>query len=324
MSNNIFRKSSLDRLSSPEQLDSLVKVTNSKGWVGLIGILVIIAVAIIWSFQGSIATQLHGEGVLVSSDGLQIVNTPNGGQITDVSVSPGDRIEEGDVVARVEAPEARSNVRQTAQELSELEEQLLEEGGTAEKRQELGSEIARLKAERDSQTDELLSESRVISPYSGRVTEVLIESWDYVAAGTSAVMIEPEGEDIVNLEGVFYVPATEAPRLNPGMEVRITPSGIDKETYGYLEGRINEVGSYPATNEGMMQVLNNESLVQRLSGEEVMVEVRVDLVPSGDNPSGYSWSISNGPPFQMNNGTLSSGEVVISETSPIQTFFLQQ
>ena len=44
----IFRKVALERLSSPEQLDQMVQVTNPKGWLALTGLGAIVGGLAIW------------------------------------------------------------------------------------------------------------------------------------------------------------------------------------------------------------------------------------------------------------------------------------
>ncbi len=48
MNLNVFRKVSLERLSSPEQLDQLLRVTSPKSWISFIGVASIIVIAILW------------------------------------------------------------------------------------------------------------------------------------------------------------------------------------------------------------------------------------------------------------------------------------
>lgn len=63
MNNNIFRKKSLERISSPEQLNDYIKVSNPGIWL-IITALVIIAISFsIWSVSGNITTEISANGV---------------------------------------------------------------------------------------------------------------------------------------------------------------------------------------------------------------------------------------------------------------------
>src|SRR5690625_3300256 len=97
----IFRKVMLERLSSPEQLDTLMRVTSPKGWIALIAMVCILVTAVFWSVFGTISTKVHGQGIMVSPDGVHNVVSQSAGQISDVSVQMDDYVEKGQVIARI-------------------------------------------------------------------------------------------------------------------------------------------------------------------------------------------------------------------------------
>lgn len=71
---SIFRQESLERLSSPEQLDQLMQVVNSKSWLSLAALGTLVGLVLVWSIFGRIPVAIAGRGVLVypsdSSDEL--------------------------------------------------------------------------------------------------------------------------------------------------------------------------------------------------------------------------------------------------------------
>jgi hypothetical protein len=71
MQRRIFRKSALDRLASPEQLDQLIQITDLRGWLALVALSVLVAVALIWGVAGEILITVDGTGILqdVDADG---------------------------------------------------------------------------------------------------------------------------------------------------------------------------------------------------------------------------------------------------------------
>lgn len=73
---SIFRKESLERLSSPEQLDQLMQVVNAKSWMPLATLGSLLALAVIWSVLGRIPITAIGKGALVHPDASsnQLVN----------------------------------------------------------------------------------------------------------------------------------------------------------------------------------------------------------------------------------------------------------
>lgn len=58
MNNNIFRKKNIDRLSSPEELNEYIKVTNPGVWMALAAIIVLLLGLCTWAFLGRIDTKV--------------------------------------------------------------------------------------------------------------------------------------------------------------------------------------------------------------------------------------------------------------------------
>ena len=125
MSNNnqIFRKVSLERLSSPEQLDLLMRVTSPKGWVALIALCTLVVMAIYWGFFGSIPTKVSGTCILMSTNGASEIVSPGVGRVTDISVDVGDSIHQGQIVARIDRFDALDQIRIIEAKLHELKAQ---------------------------------------------------------------------------------------------------------------------------------------------------------------------------------------------------------
>lgn len=58
MENNIFRKKSLDRVASPEQLDDYIRVSNPGVWMVLIAVIILLAGVCVWGVFGHLDTVL--------------------------------------------------------------------------------------------------------------------------------------------------------------------------------------------------------------------------------------------------------------------------
>ncbi|MBQ9252439.1 MAG: HlyD family efflux transporter periplasmic adaptor subunit [Clostridia bacterium] len=135
---NVFRKSALDKISSPDQLDKVLKVTSPMSWLALLGVTLIIALVVAWSFVGSLPSTITASGVIVSantstntilstqrgtvqrvgssgarvydgtavlelatSSGTELVNSNLLGTVSEVLVKPGDTVENGTEILRV-------------------------------------------------------------------------------------------------------------------------------------------------------------------------------------------------------------------------------
>ena len=117
---SIFRKAALDRLSSPEQLDRLMQVTDPRGWIALVGLGAVVLFAGVWSVVGRIPTTISGTGILLSSAGIREVESLGSGVISDVRVVVGDRVGVGDTIALVGQPRLGQQVEQAQERLSLL------------------------------------------------------------------------------------------------------------------------------------------------------------------------------------------------------------
>jgi HlyD family secretion protein len=117
---NVFRKVSLDRLSSPEQLDQLMQVTDARGWIILSALGVVLVTAVLWGFLGSVSQDVPCSGMLVKSGGVFEVSAPSTGRITDLAVRVGDTVTEGQVVARMAHPDLAEKLFEAQAVLTEL------------------------------------------------------------------------------------------------------------------------------------------------------------------------------------------------------------
>src|SRR4051812_16788438 len=120
----VFRKISLDRLSSPEQLDQVMQVTNPRGWIALAAVGLLLLTAVVWGVTGSLAEKVGGRGMLVKSGGVLEVVSNAPGRVTDVAVAVGDSVTEGQVVAWVAQPELFDNLQAARDKLAHLQADL--------------------------------------------------------------------------------------------------------------------------------------------------------------------------------------------------------
>lgn len=399
----IFRKVALERLSSPEQLDQLVQVTDPRGWLALTGLGALILAALGWGVWGSIPTEARGEGILLRQGGVSDLVTVAAGQVEEMLVSVGDVIRKGQPVARIrqdallrqvqdggakltnlraeyndmlryageqrrlraqDLAQQRANLEraiETAEkdmgllrERLEAERPLLDDGlitkqaflttqqslntkrdETARLRLELGGlDLKRLEADqqldqqletRQSSIRDLEAEIRelnaklgenvnVLSPYAGRVLEVVADRGDVVNPGTPLLSVEVLSE---NLEAVLFVPASAGKRVQPGMVVRVSPSTVKREEYGSILGKVTWVAEFPSSSRGMTRLLGNEALVTSLMEQGPPIQVNVALTPDASTPTGFRWSSSKGPSIKISSGTLAAGDVVVKADRPI-------
>ncbi len=121
--NKIFRKQALERLSSPEQLDQLLKVVSPIAWLPLATACSLVFVAAAWSVLGRLPLKVNGEGVLIYPHRVVPFEAPNEGQILTIHIQPGDRVEKGDIIATLKQSQLEKQLQQQRDKLAELEGQ---------------------------------------------------------------------------------------------------------------------------------------------------------------------------------------------------------
>jgi hypothetical protein len=240
----------------------LLKVTSSRGWLALLGLVILLAAVVVWSIFGSIPSTIKGEGILIRGESVQLINAPQAGRVGRIAVSAGDDIQPNQLIASITTDSDRVEIR---------------------------------------------------SPRAGRVLEIRASEGSFVEVGTVLVSFELAQDD---LGAVLYLPAAVGNRVQPGMEVQVSPSTVSQQDYGVLLGHVSTVGDYPATVQGMFRVLGSDELAQTLSSQGASIEVRIEFTKA-DTPSGYLWSSPAGPPTPVQSGTFCSATIIFGELHPI-------
>ena len=97
----VFRKSAIERLSSPEQLDKALAIGSPMSWLALIGVTIMIVVALVWSVVGTLPTMLDASGIIVTPDSTGAIFTDVTGVVSKVHVKKGDELHKGDKVVDI-------------------------------------------------------------------------------------------------------------------------------------------------------------------------------------------------------------------------------
>ncbi|MCR5237227.1 MAG: hypothetical protein K6E34_08535 [Lachnospiraceae bacterium] len=107
---DLYRKSSLDKLSSPEQLDRMIQITPPMFWISAIGGCGILLVALLWSIFARLPINVQSNGIFISKDGIQAVYSENSGIVKEVLVSRGEMVSENTVIARFDTKSIQSKI----------------------------------------------------------------------------------------------------------------------------------------------------------------------------------------------------------------------
>lgn len=120
---SIFRSVALERLSTPEQLDQVMRVTSPLQWLMMVALLTLVLASLVWSVIATVPVKVAAQGILISPGGVLAVASEHGGRITKLMVRSGDKVTAGQVVAHLEQPDLRQELETARAEFAELTSQ---------------------------------------------------------------------------------------------------------------------------------------------------------------------------------------------------------
>jgi len=222
----IFRKVALERLSSPEQLDQLLRVTEPRGWLALGGLGAVIVASLGWAVFGSIPTEARGEGILLRRGGVSSLVAAEAGQVEELLVGVGDVIATGQVVARIRQEELLRQIQDSRDKLTDVraeyrdllryagEQRRLRERDLAQQRANLERSIRALEREVELARERVAVEQQLLA--DGLITkQTLLASEQRLNAAQdrlASARLERNGLELKRLEAEQEVDQQAATR----------------------------------------------------------------------------------------------------------------
>ena len=303
----LFSREALDKMRSPEKLDTLLHITTPVAWIGLSAIVLLLLGVVMWSIMGSFTVKADGYGLIMDTGGVRKVVAITSGQVSDVYVGTG---------AKVQKNQKLFSMAQTIMSMDTL---------ATLNSVELGTHINDVEQRVNNHDGKRMAEEaseQIYSPYNGIVTELLVDPGTVVQAGEelATIRLNEERNDLI---GVMYVSVEKGKRLEPGMSIQLAPNGADTSQSGSLLGIVRSVSEYPVDQKSMARNLGNSQLSQTILQQlqNSAVEVRFDLIKNEKDESGYLWTSMVGKHNQITPGTYVTGSVVIDRKPPIEKVF---
>ncbi|MEF3306246.1 HlyD family efflux transporter periplasmic adaptor subunit [Paenibacillus sp. GYB003] len=287
MNRNVFRKTSLERMSTPDKLDVLITITRPPYWIALASVLLLVAAAVAWSLTAAIPVRIGGAGVLTTPGGVVQVNALQDGQLTDISVEPGQYVERGQTIARMYNPAWAEAARP-------------------------GDPAAQ---------ERLAAQTKVVAMQEGTVAAVHRGVGEWVKSGDSVVALQT-GDPRRDMEAVVYLPLEKAKAIGPGTAVRVKLSGEAAGENGALVGEVAHVASIPADRDRMLRMTGNAGMVEQFARQGPVAEVRIRLEREPAHPSGLRWTApKTDSRFVPQSGLPCAVDFTIRTVRPIEWLF---
>jgi len=232
---------------------------------------------------------------------------------------------EKELTTRSRVREAQTQYESAAQEimgyksdLTDIESREMDlSAGFEKERFALNYEISQARLKIGQLEEKRHLESRIVSPHNGRVLEIFKNSGKVIQIGEPMASIEVTGGQDDPLSAHVYFQPRDGNKIKTRMAVRIIPSTVKVEESGYLLGSIRQVSGFPASQKGMLRVLQNQDLVSSLSSGGAPIAVAASLIPAANKDGQYKWSSGKGPATRVESGTLCMASVVVKTQPPI-------
>ena len=218
--NKIFSREALNKLRSPEKLDTLLPITTPINWMALIAIGILLFSVVLWSIFGAFTVKVDGMGMIMDSAGVVNVSHISDGKIKQIYVHSGSKIKKGDLIARMEQPvqDADTRMAQYNIALSQSDRDAMSRA-----------------SEHDAKKTQELVNEYIYSDYDGIVDEVMVETGSIINVGTPICSIR-RTQNRDELTGVLYIPVEQGKRVETGMSIQLAPNGVDASQSGWLLG----------------------------------------------------------------------------------------
>lgn len=153
----IFREEALERLSSPEQLDKLMRVVSPQTWLPLVSMGCLVVAAGVWGVVGRIPLTVTGAGVLIRPSHVVQFQASTAGQLLSLNIKPGDRVKLGQVLATIDQSALKQELELEKAKLAELQGQ--KQNTDKLQKQQIGQELKTLEQQQKDLEESLRRES---------------------------------------------------------------------------------------------------------------------------------------------------------------------
>jgi hypothetical protein len=303
----IFSRAALDKLRSPEKLDTLLPVTTPISWMALAAVCLLIFSILLWSIFGSFTEKAEGIGLIMDVGGVVNITHTHSGRISDINIHSGSHVKHNELIATLDLPDQVADERITrhSTELSTDKNDTMERVYRSDSKQYNG----------------VLSKE-IRSLYNGTVDKIFVRNGQFVPAGTPICSVRlTDGRK--DLTGVFYIPVEKGKRVEVGQTIQLAPNGVDVSLSGSLIGVVRSISEYPVSLQAVDFEISNPQLAQMIMNtfNFAVMEVKFDLVKDENSESGYLWTSFVGEHKKIPPGSFCTGFIIIDKRPPLEKVF---
>ncbi|MDQ6895450.1 MAG: HlyD family efflux transporter periplasmic adaptor subunit [Actinomycetota bacterium] len=159
------------------------------------------------------------------------------------------------------------------------------------------------------------------APLEGQVVSVTVSPGSTVVPGQSVVIVADLTIDplVVTKVAPSYIST-----IRVGLPVRMEVEGAPASRYGYLVGAISDITNNPYSNAQIAARLGiDQQVVASELGDAPGLLAVVRLQPDRSTPTGFAWTVGQGPSLIAQQGVMITVHTVLKESSPLGMVFPQ-
>jgi NHLM bacteriocin system secretion protein len=177
------------------------------------------------------------------------------------------------------------------------------------------NEIRDLQREIQNLRVRIKTESKVLSPRSGKILEVAVNGGEVIQAGTRLATLEtsPAAKETL---GLTFLAVGDAEKVQSGMSLEIVPGVEERERYGGIVAEVVSVAPMASTAQEVVSIVGNEELAEAVTtGGNPVVKVIAKLRRDPNTKSGFQWTTGRGVPYRLPENTLGTAHLVVEKRS---------
>lgn len=313
---NLFRKKSLEHISSLTHLESAVTVVGIKGWLVLLFFILLTAAVMIWAVMGHIPITASGKCIVMDSKSTVNIFSNVTATVKEIKVTVGSQVKKDEVLVVLEDPLLDQKIAEQRVIVSFLQDEIKQIPSSSQienMKLQLLIEEERLK-DLEANKQHLL----ILSPIDATI------SWIHI---TEDSRVTPEMR-MMSLQGEFFpdtlkvlgfVSLYSGQQIKPGMDVKISLDTVNTAKYGTIRGKVEQVLIYPVDLEGYYsQKIPSESLRKYLiNGPLPTILVIITPILDEDTISRFAWTSKTGAPIHIEPGIIGAFRVTLDSITPI-------
>ena len=278
---NLFRKEAVENHSSNRDITLAVKSIPIKWLLYMVILAVCAASFAAWLFFGTVYESVRIRGIAWPDKSYGEVYAETSGVIAKTTVSVGDKVKAGDILAVIPNNDVLNSL-------------------TGDNKEILYGEYDR--------------KSVIRSKTSGIVTYI-IDRNSYVKAGDRVATVVAYDENGNNDIITAFVPDGQSSLIDIGMEAQVMPDFTPREEYGYVTGYVSSVSKYPLTGE---QIYNSyrHLYMSEMNMHESYIEVQITMTRTSGESGSLKWSMPTSGDKGVSLGTRCDVDIILQKYKP--------